>query len=82
MAVVHPLRLVTNVQNLLDLHNHHLRVFIAWIKEKHSYSVDDVTIGLPVENSDEPTLLPFQIVKSLLCEISSTPDCVVLYYPS
>lgn len=82
MTVVCPFRLVSDVQNLFDLHDHHLRVFIARVKEKHSQTIDDVTIGLPIENGDEATFHAVEIVKSWLCEMSSTPDWVAIYFPS
>ena len=82
MTIICPLSLSPDVQNLLNLYYHHPRVFIMRIQKENSHAINYIAIWLSIEDGYKPTLSAFEIVKSLLNAISSTPYCVVKYFPS
>jgi hypothetical protein len=52
------------------------------IQKENSHAINYIAIWLSIEDGYKPTLSAFEIVKSLLNAILSTPYCVVKYFPS
>jgi len=63
----------TDIQDPTDLNNHLLGVLVARVQEEQSDAIDDVSVGLPVEDSNQTALSAVEVVEGGLDRGASTP---------
>lgn len=73
MVVSRPFLPRTDIQDPTDLNNHLLGVLVARVQEEQSDAIDDVSVGLPVEDSNQTALSAVEVVEGGLDRGASTP---------
>lgn len=79
MTIIDPGIIVCHFDYAFDFDEDHFAVFITWVHEEEIKTVDSVSVGLSVENSDNSATSSVKVVKSALNERGITPACVAVY---